>query len=58
MHRLRNLNVRHFEVIDITFNVITSVKNFIQIHQMVQKLHPLHKFKRPRFGIVEATALK
>jgi hypothetical protein len=35
---LRSLNVRHFGVIDVTLNVITSIQNVIQIHQSVQKL--------------------
>jgi hypothetical protein len=46
---LRSLNIRHFVVIDVTFNIITSVQNFIQIHQSVEKLHPPQKFKRPQF---------
>jgi hypothetical protein len=32
---LSSLNVRHFGVIYVTFNVITSIKNVIQIHQSV-----------------------
>jgi ribosomal protein S10 len=54
---LRSLNVRHFGAIDVTFNVITSIQNFIQIHQSVQKLHPPQKFKRPPLLMVEATGL-
>jgi hypothetical protein len=33
---LRSLNFRHFGMIDITFNVFTSIQNFIQIFQSVQ----------------------
>jgi hypothetical protein len=36
-----------FGVIDIAFHVITTVQNFIQIHQLVQKLQPPQKFKPP-----------
>jgi hypothetical protein len=33
---LRSLNFCHFGMIDITFNVFTSIQNFIQIFQSVQ----------------------
>jgi hypothetical protein len=39
----------HFEMVEISFNVITTIQNFIQIHKSVQKLHPPQKFKRPSF---------
>jgi hypothetical protein len=38
------------------FNAITSIQNFIQIHQLVQDLH-LQKFEVHHFGMVEAMAL-
>jgi hypothetical protein len=44
-------------MIEVTFNVISSIQNFIQIHQSVLKLHGLQNFKRPpywnglRYGI-------
>jgi hypothetical protein len=38
-----------FGTIEITFNVITTMQNFIQMHQSVQKVHPPQKFKRPPF---------
>jgi hypothetical protein len=41
---------RHFGMIQVTFNAIT-IRNFIQIHLSVQKLHPPQKFKRPPFWI-------
>jgi hypothetical protein len=40
----------HFGMIEVTFNAITTVQNFIQIHQSVQKVHPRKKFKRPPFS--------
>jgi hypothetical protein len=46
---LRSLNIRHFGMIEVTFNVITSIQNFNQIHQSVQKLHPPLIFKRRPF---------
>jgi hypothetical protein len=39
----------HFGMIEVTFNVITTIQNFIQIHQSVQKVHPPQKFKCPPF---------
>jgi hypothetical protein len=39
----------HFGMIKVTFNAITTIQSFIQIHQSVQKLHPSQKFKRPPF---------
>jgi hypothetical protein len=44
-------------MITVTFNAITTIQNFIQIHQSVQKVNPPQKFKHPRFEIVEATGL-
>jgi hypothetical protein len=38
LHHLTSLNIRHFGVINVTFNVIISIQNFIQIHQSVQTL--------------------
>jgi hypothetical protein len=35
LHHLRNLNVPNFGVMDVTFNVITSMQYFIQINQSV-----------------------
>jgi hypothetical protein len=39
----------HFGVIEVTFNAITIIQNFIQIHQSVQKVHTPQKFKFPPF---------
>jgi hypothetical protein len=39
----------HFGMIEVTFNAITTIQTFIQIHQSVQKVHPPQKFKRPPF---------
>jgi hypothetical protein len=33
-------------MIEVTFNAITTMQNFIQIHQSVQQVHPPQKFKR------------
>jgi hypothetical protein len=38
----------HIGMFEVTFNVITTIQNFIQIHQSVQKLHT-PKFKRQSF---------
>jgi hypothetical protein len=48
LHHLRSLNVHHFGMIEVTFKVISSIQNFIQIYQSVQKLCP-PKFKCPPF---------
>jgi hypothetical protein len=37
----------HFEMIEVTFNAIITIQNFIKIHQSVQKVHPPQKFKLP-----------
>jgi hypothetical protein len=39
----------HFGMIEVTFNAITTIQNFIQIHQSIQKVHPPQKLKRPPF---------
>jgi hypothetical protein len=39
----------HFGMIEVTYNAITTIQNFIQIHQSVKKVHPPQKFKRPPF---------
>jgi hypothetical protein len=33
-------------MIEVTFDAITTIQNFIKIHQSVQKVHPPQKFKR------------
>jgi hypothetical protein len=38
-----------FLMLEVTFNVIITIHNFIQIHESVKKLHPPQKFKRPPF---------
>jgi hypothetical protein len=47
----------HFRMIEVTFNAITTIQNFIQIHQSVQKMPQPQKFRRPQFGKVTATGL-
>jgi hypothetical protein len=42
---------RYFGMIEATFNAITTIHNFIQIRQSVQKVHQPHKLKP--FAIME-----
>jgi hypothetical protein len=48
----------HFGMIEVTFNAISTIQNFIQIHQPVQNVHPPQKFKVRHYGIVKVTRLK
>jgi hypothetical protein len=43
--------------IDITFDVITIIQNFIHIHQSVQMLYSPQKFNVRHLGMVQATGL-
>jgi hypothetical protein len=36
----------HFGMIEVTLYAITRIQSFIQIHQLVQKVHASQKFKR------------
>jgi hypothetical protein len=52
----------HFGVIDVTFNVISSIQNFIKIHQSVQTLSGvlctlLRSLNARHFGMIEDTGL-
>jgi hypothetical protein len=47
----------HFGMIEVAFNAITTIQNFIQIHQSIQKVQASQKFKVRHFGMVEATGL-
>jgi hypothetical protein len=45
----------HFGMIEVTFNVITTIQKFIQIHQSVQKLHHLRSLNIRHFGVMDVT---
>jgi hypothetical protein len=36
----------HLGIIEVTFNAITTIQNFIQIHQSVKNVHPPQMFNR------------
>jgi hypothetical protein len=40
-------------MIEVTFNVITTIQDFIQIHHSVQKMHPPQKLKVRHFGVID-----
>jgi hypothetical protein len=42
---------------EVIFNAITTIQNFIQIHQMVQKLHNLRILNVRHSVMVESTGL-
>jgi hypothetical protein len=53
----------HFGTIEVTFNAIITIQNFIQIHQMVQVIKVflythLRSLNVRHFGMAEATRLK
>jgi hypothetical protein len=59
----QKFNVCHFTVVDITFHVITSIQNFIQIHLSVRELvrgffGPTSEFQTLAILMAEATGLE
>jgi hypothetical protein len=45
----------NFGMIEVTFNAITTIQNFIQIHQSIQKLHHLRSLNVRHFGVIDVT---